>query len=77
MLPTYVAAPLIRSGELVRLLPEARPRELSIYAVYTLAQAHVGRAAPALDFLVERFPAEPLWDRDVTGPKARARSRSA
>lgn len=77
MLPTYVAAPLIRSGELVALLPHARPRELSIHAVYTSRKHMSSALRAALDFLVERFPAEPLWDRDmgVPGPGARVRRR--
>lgn len=77
MLPTYVAAPLIRSGELVALLPNARPRELSIHAVYTSRKHMSSALRAALDFLVERFPAEPLWDRDmgVPSPGARVRRR--
>ena len=43
LLPTYLASPLIRSGQLVALLPNAKPRELSIHAVYCVSQAHVGR----------------------------------
>lgn len=75
MLPTFVAGPLIRTGELVALLPNARPRELSIHAVYT-SRKHMSSALRAvLDFLVERFPAEPLWDRDLTGPSARTHVR--
>ena len=77
MLPTYVAAPLIRSGELVALLPNARLRELSIHAVYT-SRKHMSTALrAALDFLAERFPAEPDWDRDAAPSKARARRRQA
>jgi len=73
MLPTYVAAPLIRAGELVALLPNARPRELSIHAVYT-SRKHMSSALRAiLDFLVERFPEEPLWDRELEAAYARAR----
>jgi len=77
MLPTYVAAPLIRSGELVALLPNAQPRELSIHAVYTSRKHMSSALRAALDFLVTRFPAEPLWDRDVAGARAHTRSRSA
>lgn len=75
MLPTYVAAPLIRSGELVALLPNARPRELSIHAVYTSRKHMSSALRAALDFLVERFPAEPLWDRDMGVPGTGARVR--
>ena len=73
MLPTYVAAPLLHAGELVALLPNARPRELSIHAVYT-SRKHMSSALRAiLDFLVERFPTEPLWDRELAGASPRAR----
>jgi DNA-binding transcriptional LysR family regulator len=73
MLPTYVAAPLIRAGELVALLPHARPRELSIHAVYT-SRKHMSSALRAmLDFLIERLPAEPLWDRELEAAVAGTR----
>jgi DNA-binding transcriptional LysR family regulator len=62
LLPTYVAGPLIRSGDLVALLPNARPRELSIYAIYTSRKLMPSALRAMLDFLVVRFPAEPLWD---------------
>jgi DNA-binding transcriptional LysR family regulator len=82
MLPTFAAGPLIQAGELVALLPNARPRDLSIYAVYT-SRKHMSSALRAvLDFLVERFPAEPPWDRSSTlrlpaTPRARARTSRA
>jgi len=73
MLPTYVAAPLIHAGELVAVLPDARPRELSIHAVYT-SRKHMSSALRAiLDFFVERFPAEPPWDRELKAANARSR----
>jgi DNA-binding transcriptional LysR family regulator len=62
LLPTYVAGPLIRSGDLVALLPDARPRELSIHAFYTSRKLMSSALRAMLDFLVLRFPAEPLWD---------------
>lgn len=72
LLPTFVAAPLIRSGELVAILPKALPRELSVYAVYS-SRKHMSSALRAmLDFLVERFPPEPLWDA-VLAPTTSAR----
>jgi len=77
MLPTYLAAPLIGTGELVVPLPNARPRDLSIHAVYT-SRKHMSSALRAiLDFLVERFPAEPPWDRalEVASPRARRAGR--
>lgn len=79
MLPTYAAWPLIHAGELVALLPNARPRELSLYAVYT-SRKHMSSALRAvLDFLVVRFPAEPPWDRVMppATPRSRARTSAA
>jgi DNA-binding transcriptional LysR family regulator len=73
LLPTYVAAPLIRAGELVVPLPNARPRELSVHAVYS-SRKHMSSALRAiLDFLVERFPEEPLWDRALEAAYSRPR----
>ncbi|PWB33349.1 LysR family transcriptional regulator [Pseudomonas sp. SDI] len=65
MLPTYQAACALRSGELVRLLPDAKPRELNLNAVYTSRKHMPATLRSMLDFLAERFTAEPLWDRDL------------
>lgn len=63
LMPTYLVGPLIRSGQLVALLPGDRPHELDIQAVYT-SRKHMSSALRALlDFLVEVFPSEPHWDR--------------
>ncbi len=62
MLPTYQAGAHIHSGELVRLLPQAEPQLMIIYAVYA-SRKHMPTALRSLlDFLVERFPREPAWD---------------
>ena len=63
LLPTYLAAPLIRTGELVALLPEARPSELSIHAVYTSRKHMSAALRTLLDFLTDAFPPEPAWDQ--------------
>ncbi|WP_282347277.1 LysR family transcriptional regulator [Pseudomonas sp. PS01301] len=65
LLPTYLAAPLVRKGELVALLPDYQPMTLSIHAVYA-SRRHVSAVLRAmLDFLVGRFPEEPAWDSAV------------
>jgi DNA-binding transcriptional LysR family regulator len=62
MLPTYLAGAHVQTGELVRLLPDAEPRQLNIYAVYA-SRKHMPAALRAmLDFLVQRFPEHPEWD---------------
>ncbi|KDN97678.2 LysR family transcriptional regulator [Pseudomonas donghuensis] len=65
MLPTYQAADALRSGELIRLLPQAKPRELNLNAVYTSRKHMPATLRSMLDFLAERFTAEPIWDRDL------------
>ncbi|RWU22321.1 LysR family transcriptional regulator [Pseudomonas alkylphenolica] len=65
MLPTYQAAAALRSGELIRLLPQAKPRELNLNAVYTSRKHMPATLRSMLDFLAERFTAEPQWDRDL------------
>ncbi len=65
MLPTYQAAGALRSGELVRLLPRAKPRELNLNAVYTSRKHMPATLRSMLDFLAERFTAEPIWDQDL------------
>jgi len=62
MLPSYQAGDYIRSGELVRLLPAAEPRQMNIYAVYASRKHMPSALRSLLDFLVLRFPEEPAWD---------------
>ncbi|OUM27715.1 LysR family transcriptional regulator [Pseudomonas putida] len=65
MLPSYQTADALRRGELVRLLPEAQPRELNLNAVYTSRKHMPATLRSMLDFLVQRFKHEPEWDRDL------------
>jgi DNA-binding transcriptional LysR family regulator len=62
MLPSYLAGVHIHSGELIRLLPRAEPRQLNIYAVYASRKHMPAALRSMLDFLVLRFPQEPAWD---------------
>lgn len=63
MLPTYLTSAFLRSGELIRLVPEAHPRDLSLFAVYA-SRKHMPVALRSLvDFLAECFQDEPDWDR--------------
>ncbi len=62
MLPSYQAGVHIKSGELVRLVAHAEPRQMNMYAVYT-SRRHMSSALRSLlDFLVLRFPETPEWD---------------
>lgn len=62
LLPTYLAAPLIREGQLVALLRAYEPMELSIFAVYASRKHMSSALRTMLDFLAQRFAPEPAWD---------------
>jgi len=65
MLPTYLVWQALRSGTLVRLLPEARPRELGLNAVYTSRKHMPATLRSMLDFLAARFTDPPHWDHGL------------
>ncbi|MBW3502713.1 LysR family transcriptional regulator [Pseudomonas sp. NKUCC02_KPG] len=65
LLPSYQAGVYVQRGELVRLLPEAEPRLMNIYAVYASRKHMPATLRSMLDFLVERFTDEPAWDKDL------------
>ena len=60
MLPTYQIAPLLRSGELIEVLPEYDVEGLGIHAVYASRRQLPTIMRSFLDFLVERF-ADPAF----------------
>ena len=62
LLPTYQAGCHVRSGELVRLLPDAEPLPMNIYAVYASRKHMPATLRSMLDFLAERFTENPAWD---------------
>ncbi len=61
MQPLYSAAPLLRSGQLVALLPAWQPQALGIYGVYASRRQMPAILRTMLDFLAERFAADPGW----------------
>lgn len=64
MQPVYSVAPLIASGQLVRLLPEWKPQSLGIFAIYSSRRQMPVALRALLDFLVEWFAANPRWIND-------------
>ncbi|MCV2355220.1 LysR family transcriptional regulator [Paucibacter sp. B2R-40] len=62
LLPTYLAGEHLRAGRLLALLPDLKPTELSIYAVYASRKNMPAALRVMLDFLAEQFAPEPLWD---------------
>ncbi|WP_316680626.1 LysR family transcriptional regulator [Ralstonia flaminis] len=55
--PAFAAAPLIASGQLVRLLPEHVPLALGIHGVYSSRRQMPAALRAMLDFLVDWFAA--------------------
>lgn len=63
--PTFIAGAYIRDGKLVPLLPQWKPREVSIHAVYPPNRHLSAKVRVLIDFLVERWSPEPEWDRGI------------
>jgi DNA-binding transcriptional LysR family regulator len=61
--PTFVFGEQIALGKLVELLPEYRPAELTIQAVYPSSRHLPLKVRSFLDYLVAAFGNEPPWDR--------------
>ncbi len=61
MQPRYSAMPLIKSGELVELLPNFTPQQMGIYGIYTSRQHMSAVLRSMLDFLVAWFAQRPNW----------------
>ncbi|MCS0468552.1 LysR substrate-binding domain-containing protein, partial [Burkholderia mallei] len=62
LLPTFAAAEPIRTGALVRVLPDCAAPELGIYAVYASRKQMPLAMRTMIDFLAERFGDTPAWD---------------
>lgn len=63
MVPTFYAAPYLRTGRLKRVLSRYPMAELGIYAVYP-QRGHVPPKVRAfVDFLASRFGRRPEWER--------------
>ena len=63
LLPTYLVAPLLRSGALVEVLPEFPPAAMGIYGVYVTRQRMPAAVRALIDFLASRLAGDPPWDR--------------
>ena len=61
-LSTYLVNDDLRSGKLVRVLPDYSGEESEIVAIYPERRNLVPRVRVFLDFLVGRFPSVPPWE---------------
>jgi DNA-binding transcriptional LysR family regulator len=63
LLPTFLVGEDLRSGRLVRLLPDYPPPEQALHALYPPGRHLSAKVRSFIDFLVARFGDEPAWDR--------------
>jgi DNA-binding transcriptional LysR family regulator len=62
LLPTFIAGADLQDGRLRTILPDYKPPEISIYAVYPQTRHLSVKVRLFIDFLVERFGGRPHWD---------------
>ena len=63
LLPSFIAGEHVRSGALVRLLPDSVASEGALYAVYPPGRHLSAKLRSFIDFLAARFGEAPEWDR--------------
>ena len=62
LLPTFIAGPDLQTGQLVSVMGDYTPPELSLYLLYPPSRQLSSRIRLLVDFLHERFGETPLWD---------------
>ncbi|HYD82372.1 MAG TPA: LysR family transcriptional regulator [Paucimonas sp.] len=65
VLPTFIIHRAVAAGGLRIVLPEYARAEIDLHAVYPSRRNVPAKVRVFVDFLVERFGAEPYWDRDL------------
>ena len=67
LLPTFLCAPELRTGALVRVLPEQEARPIALHAIWPASRLIPARLRTFIDFLVGRFGSDPpTWDHGLT-----------
>jgi DNA-binding transcriptional LysR family regulator len=62
LLPTFIAGADLQEGTLTTLMPDYRPPEIAVYALYPPNRHLTAKVRLFIDFLVERFGGRPYWD---------------
>ena len=63
LLPTFLVGPDLQSGRLVSVLDGYAAPDLTLYAIYPPTRHLSVKVRLFIDFLVERFGNNPVWDR--------------
>lgn len=64
---TLQAGPYLRSGDLVRVLPEYEFSESAIFAVFPSARQLSSKVRVTVDFFCQEFSDPPWWDAELNG----------
>jgi DNA-binding transcriptional LysR family regulator len=75
-LNSYIVGEDIVAGRLVRLLPQYRPKELNIYAVYAERRFLAPKIRVFVDAMLARIAPEPPWDAFLNLPERRQTART-
>jgi DNA-binding transcriptional LysR family regulator len=70
LLPTFLVADDLQSGQLRSLLPDYRVTEAGLYAIYPHRRLLSAKVRLFIDFLIARFNPTPYWDQDIPQPTA-------
>jgi len=62
LLPTFIVGADLQAGRLQSVLPEYKPPELGIYAVYPPGRHLAAKVRVFIDLLVAHFGRRPRWD---------------
>lgn len=66
--PTFLAAPAVKAGLLIRLLSSHRPASRNLYALLPGNRHIPHRVRMLVDYLAGRIGLEPYWDADLIPP---------
>lgn len=75
-LNSYLVGEDIVAGRLVRLLPQYRPKDLSIYAVYAERRFLAPKIRVFVDAMLARIAPEPPWDAFLNLPERKRTERN-
>jgi DNA-binding transcriptional LysR family regulator len=65
VLPTFICADAIRSGALMRILPQFESLDATVYAVYPHNRHVSAKVRKFVDFLAAHFAPGPSWDEGI------------
>ncbi len=65
VLPTFIVGDRLRTGALLRLLPDWQVPDLYLHAVYPAGRSVPAKTRALIDFLADRYGPVPYWDRDL------------